>query len=249
MAASKPIRCLIFGGGGHSRVVIDSLRAGGIDVSAGVLDPDVLLWGKDILGVPVLGGDELVPELVSRGATHFVVGMGGTGDNRPRRRLFELGLAYGLKPLTVIHPAATCSPWASLGPGTVVFPAAVINAGAILGANVIVNTGAIVEHDCLVGDHVHVATGSQLCSTVNVGVGAHIGAGATVRQCLSVGEGAIVGAGAVAVRDVDPWTVVVGVPARILQRLGVNPHSELMSLRARIKKMEQKIGRLEGNGG
>ena len=32
-------------------------------------------------------------------------------------------------------------------------------------------------------------------------------------------------------------------------RLGANLHSELMSHRARIKKMEQKIGRFEGNGG
>ena len=46
-----------------------------------------------------------------------------------------------------------------------------------------------------------------------------VGAGATVRQCLSIGEGAIVGAGAVVVKDVEPWTVVIGVPAHPLRRL------------------------------
>ena len=166
--------------------------------------------------MPVLGGDELLPQLIDQRATHFAVGLGGAGDNRPRQRLFELGLKYGLKPITVCHPAAILSPFATLGAGSVLLPAAVVNASAVLGDNVIVNTGGIVEHDCLVGDHVHVATGSRLCSAVRVGESAHIGAGAIVRQSIVIGEGAIVGAGAAVVKDVDPWTVVAGVPARVL---------------------------------
>lgn len=214
--ADSQVRCLILGGGGHARVLIDSLQASGIAELVAVLDRNPSLWGKDLLNVPVLGGDELLPALARQGVTHFVVGVGGVGDNGPRRRLFELAMAHGLTPLTVVHPAAICSTRASVGAGSVIFPAAVVNAGACVGQNVIVNSGAIVEHDCNIGDHAHVATGSRLCSTVDVGIGAHIGAGATVRQGLCIGEGAIVGAGAVVVRDVAPCTVVVGVPARPL---------------------------------
>jgi len=79
---------------------------------------------------------------------------------------------------------------------------------------VIVNTGAIVEHDCELGDHVHMATASRLCSTVKVGDLAHIGAGATILQCLSLGEGSVVGIGSAVIKDVTPWTTVVGSPAR-----------------------------------
>ena len=211
--------------------MIDTLRACEATEGYGILDRDRSLWGKKILDVPVLGGDELLPELASRGATHFIVGLGGVGDNKPRRRLYESGLKHGLTPLTIRHPAATCSPSATVGGGSAILPAAVINACAVLGANTIVNTGAIVEHDCVMEDHVHVATGSRLSSTVRVGAMAHIGAGATVRQSITIGEGAIVGAGAVVVRDVEPWTVVVGVPARVLERLSPDapnslPHRE-----------------------
>lgn len=198
--------------------MIDCLRASGAAEHGGILDQDRSLWGKEVLGVPILGGDELLPKLVRQGATHFVVGVGGVGDNGPRRRLFELGLAHGLIPVTVCHPSAICSRWAKVREGSALFPGAIVNAGATVGANVIVNSGAIVEHDCVVGDHVHIATGARLCSTVRVGTGAHIGAGATVRQCLTIEEGAIVGAGAVVVKDVEPWTVVVGVPARVIER-------------------------------
>ena len=41
-----------------------------------------------------------------------------------------------------------------------------------------------------------------------------IGAGATLLAGVTIGEGAIVAAGAVVTKDVPPWTVVSGVPAR-----------------------------------
>jgi sugar O-acyltransferase (sialic acid O-acetyltransferase NeuD family) len=209
-------RCVILGGGGHARVVIDSLLEMGAGLPYGILDSDRSRWGQELYGVPFLGGDDLLPKLAQEGVEAFVVGLGGTGDNQPRRRLFEWGLSCGLEPLTVIHPSAICSRWSEIGRGDAILPGAVVNAGAKLGENVIVNSGAVVEHDCVVGDHAHIATGAQLASAVAVGPGAHIGAGATVRQCITIGGGAIVGAGAVVVRDVAAHAIVAGVPARLL---------------------------------
>lgn len=215
-APSKPdtIRCVVLGGGGHARVLIDCIRESNLAEIDGVLDKDSSLHGRKILDVPVIGGDELLNEMVEGGVTHFVVGLGGVGDNRPRRHLFEFGCSFRLKPLTVRHPHAVISRWASFGPGCQLLPGIIVNACAVLGENVIVNSGAIVEHDCVVGDHAHIASGARLASTVHVGIGAHIGAGATVRQSIRIGEGAVVGAGAVVVKDVEPGAVVAGVPAR-----------------------------------
>ncbi len=212
-AARELPSCVVLGGGGHARVVLDSLQLAGIAVPRAILDANRALWGTEIMGVPVRGSDDLLPALINEGITAFIVGLGGAGDNGPRQRLFDHAVSLGARPLTVVHPSAIVSAWCQIGPGCVLCPLAVVNAQASLGRNVIVNSGAIVEHDCHVGDHVHVATGARLTSGVSVGAGAHIGAGAVVRQGAVIGEHAIVGAGAVVTRDVRPGVTVGGVPA------------------------------------
>jgi len=49
---------------------------------------------------------------------------------------------------------------------------------------------------------------------VRIGHDVWIGANAVVLRGVTVGDGAIVAAGAVVTRDVEPWTIVGGVPAR-----------------------------------
>lgn len=51
---------------------------------------------------------------------------------------------------------------------------------------------------------------------------AWIGAGATILQGVSIGEGAVVAAGAVVTSDVEPYTIVGGVPAR---KIGERPRN------------------------
>jgi len=51
--------------------------------------------------------------------------------------------------------------------------------------------------------------------------GASIGTHATILAGVTIGEGAIVGAGAVVTKDVAPYVIVAGVPARTMRRVPV----------------------------
>lgn len=51
--------------------------------------------------------------------------------------------------------------------------------------------------------------------------GTSIGSGSTILGDVTIGEGAMVGAGSVVTRDVPPYTVVAGNPARVLRELPV----------------------------
>lgn len=53
---------------------------------------------------------------------------------------------------------------------------------------------------------------------VTIGHDVWIGHGVTVTAGVTIGTGAAVGAGAVVTKDVEPYTIVGGVPARVLKR-------------------------------
>ena len=57
----------------------------------------------------------------------------------------------------------------------------------------------------------------QMVSTL-VKAGASIGSNATIMGGVTIGEQALVGAGAVVTRDVEPFAIVAGVPARVIGR-------------------------------
>jgi acetyltransferase-like isoleucine patch superfamily enzyme len=49
--------------------------------------------------------------------------------------------------------------------------------------------------------------------------GASVGSSSTILAGVTVGKGAIVGAGAVVTKDVPPWTIVAGNPAKVLRKI------------------------------
>lgn len=58
---------------------------------------------------------------------------------------------------------------------------------------------------------------------VNIGDKVWIGLRCIVLKGVSIGEGAVVAAGSLVVRDVPPWTLVGGNPARVLRELPHKP--------------------------
>lgn len=56
------------------------------------------------------------------------------------------------------------------------------------------------------------------CIETVIKQGASIGSNATILCGVTIGEGAIVGAGSVVTHSIEPWTIVAGVPARLLRK-------------------------------
>ena len=66
--------------------------------------------------------------------------------------------------------------------------------------------------------HVPIIQTDLTIRPVRIGAWSDIGVNAVVLPGVTVGKGAIVGAGAVLTEDVEPFTVVAGVPARLIRR-------------------------------
>lgn len=119
--------------------------------------------------------------------------------------------------------------------------AADIHPAARLGDGILLDhaTGLVIGETATVGDNVSILHGVTLGGTgkeagdrhPKVGNGVLLGAGATVLGNIRVGEGAQVAACSVVLKDVAPFTVVSGVPCRVVGRLrypkGVFPSFEM----------------------
>jgi acetyltransferase-like isoleucine patch superfamily enzyme len=64
------------------------------------------------------------------------------------------------------------------------------------------------------------------CDPVTIEDDVWLGMNAVILQGVKIGRGAIVGAGAVVTRDVPPWSIVMGVPARVVSRRNAAPLHE-----------------------
>ena len=221
--AGTPTPILGLGAGTHAKSVLEALQSVGRFEPVAVVDDDPSRAGRELLGVPIVFGEETVARLRASGVCHGFVGVGGVADPDPRRRVFERLRESEIEIPPIVHAAATVSRWALLGAGAQVLAAAVVNADATIGAGAIVNTGAIVEHDCRIGAHAHVAPGARLGGLVEVGASAHVGIGAVVVEGKRIGTGAFVAAGAVVAADVADGVRVAGVPARPLAQVAAQP--------------------------
>lgn len=203
---------LVFGAGGHARVVIDAIELQAEYRVAGIVDPDAPA-GSELMGYPVLGPDSELVEIVR--TTGVNSGIVAIGDNRLRRTVVEsiLSLCPDFSFITAIHPKATVARNVSIGYGALVMPGVIVNAASVVGDHVILNSQSVVEHDCRIGDFVHIAPGTILAGEVQVDDGALVGLGSRVLPGKSIGRSATVGAGGVVVCDVPKNETWFGAPA------------------------------------
>jgi len=68
------------------------------------------------------------------------------------------------------------------------------------------------SHDITRKDRPLITKPITICDGVWIGAGAFVGPGVTI------GEGAVVGARSVVTKDVEPWTVVAGNPAKFIKK-------------------------------
>lgn len=189
--ASPPF--YIFGAGGHAKCVFNAAIESRIEPSAFIVDhPNQnRLFETPILDVSRISGE-----------FQFVVGI---GDFKIRREKFNLLRFLGGVPVTIIHPAASVSRYATIGAGTVILSRAMIDPSVRIGENAIINVGALIGHDCIVEDDAHVSAGAVVGAMSHVGVGAFVGIGALINPGVDIGRECFIAMGALVNHDVPAF--------------------------------------------
>jgi acetyltransferase-like isoleucine patch superfamily enzyme len=102
------------------------------------------------------------------------------------------------------------------------------------GRKIVIRDYALTAIDCkfICANHVsdnpllpYIASGVTYSDSIYVGVNCFFGAGATVLGNVSIGHGSVIGANALVTKDIPPFSIVVGSPARVLRRYSFSRQS------------------------
>lgn len=187
----KP-KIILVGGGGHCISCIDVIEQEGKFEIAGIVDANKI--GDQVLGYPVLGGDDDLPSL-RKTFEYALITIGQIKTPATRMKLYERLTLFGFNLPGIISPRAYVSKHSVIGDGSIIMHDALINAQAEIGNNCIINTKALIEHDSKIGSHCHISTGAIINGGVMVGHGAFVGSNAVVRESVQISENFFVRSG------------------------------------------------------
>lgn len=199
-------KLVIFGAGGHAKVIADIAIKNGFEIAGFLDDNDAI---TEVIGYKKLG--KISDCVKFKETCVFAIGI---GNNAVRKRIYE---SYpDLEYPTLVHPTACLGIETKIGKGTVVMPMVVVNVCAHVGEFCVLNTGAVIEHDCVVGDFTLIAPNATLCGGVKVGKMVWMGACSAVNPVVKICDNVTVGSGGVITKDITEEGTYVGVPGRKL---------------------------------
>ncbi len=176
---------------------------------------DRMKVGEEVGGFPVLGTVDEAPRFNKKDC-YFIYTLVTVKRAYERiQKLHRLGIPIE-KFATLKHPTVVVSRNVSLGCGVVLMPGVIISPGVTIGNHTQLYANSFVGHDTKVGDYCFIANNASVGGYVTAEEGAHIGSNSSIRERVTLGKWSLVGLGAVVLKDVEPFNIVAGNPAKVI---------------------------------
>ncbi|MBN2279948.1 MAG: 2,3,4,5-tetrahydropyridine-2,6-dicarboxylate N-acetyltransferase [Candidatus Marinimicrobia bacterium] len=126
-----------------------------------------------------------------------------------------------------IEPGALIRDMVEIGDNCVIMMGAVINIGAVIGKNTMIDMNVVLGGRALIGENCHIGAGAVIAGVIEppsadpvvIEDNVLIGANAVVLEGVRIGAGSVVAAGSVVTKNVEPNSVVVGSPAKVIKKV------------------------------
>lgn len=178
----------------------------------GFIDDKKELQNTFFGGYHVLGGREIIPDLVKEGV-YFIHSV--AGNWKKIKMAGDLLDSYGCKVANLVHPSIDMN-YVEIGHGCILPEGCVVGGNVKIGNYVILRLNALISHDVEIEDYVFIGPGTVIGGNAVLKKGCYIGAGATIMLKRTIGKESLIGAGSVVTKNVIENTTVAGVPAKII---------------------------------
>lgn len=206
--ASRRERVLLIGGGGGGGVItLDAIARTLHQRAVGILDNNIGLKGKTLMGVPVLGNNDMAWELWEKkffDAAIIVV----TASIEQREELFEKMKMEGIPLTNVIDPLAEIRTNCSLGSGNLIMANCFLAACVKMGDNNFLASHVCIEHHSVIGSHCTFGPRTATSGAVTIGNRVKFGMGVLVEPYLEIGDNSIIPSGIVLNSSLSSGTIL-----------------------------------------
>ena len=207
---------IIIGAGTHGQIYASYLREEGIKV-IGFVDDNKDLFGREILGIPVMGTFQDLHENKLKNRANAIYCP--IGDNLMREHFLTECKKIGYRTPSFIHRTACIGPDAELGEANYILAGSIVMPHTKIGDFFMINMSTTIGHHVNIGNGVFMSSGVNVGANLTIEDYVYVGIGATIMTGIGeVGKGSLIGAGSVVIRKVEPHTTVVGNPGRVIPR-------------------------------
>jgi len=199
-------RVLILGGGNACVQVLSTMHRIKELRPVGILDDNADIWGKSIMGCPILGPISQLNELWNAQAFDAAV-VSFAGDLESRADLFESSQASGIPFCNVIDPTALVHSNVSMGTGNIIMAYCQIGACTAVGSNNLLSAYVDIEHHNALGSSCTFGPGVFASGRVSIGDRVKFGTGVFIEPGVRIGSRSIVASGVVLTKDLPASSI------------------------------------------
>lgn len=210
-------KILIFGIGGHAKVLVDIIEKQEKYIIAGFINQNYeknqIEMGYEVLGdVPSL--NEIIADYEIYG------GIIGIGDNSIRASVKEKihRLIPNFKFVNCIHPNSSLGKDVTLGEGNVLMSGTIINSSSSINNHCILNTNSSIDHDCIMSNYSSIAPNVTVGGNVHIGEYSAIGIGSNILHNVNIGKNCIIGGGSLVCNDTNINSIYYGSPSKYIRK-------------------------------
>jgi len=200
-------RLLLIGGGLGAVQVLDALTRIQHQRATAIVDDNLSMLGKTLMGVPVLGSSQDIERLF--GENLFDACIVSVSTSRDfRERMADLAAKMSIPMANVIDSTARVQANAKLGAGNVILAFCQIGSCAALGDGNFLSAYVDIEHHCTIGNYCAFGPGVMMSSLVNIGDKVKFGTGIFIEPKVRIGRESVISSGAIITNHIPERSAV-----------------------------------------